>query len=97
MVHALSSVDPEKISNAQLFAILIAVRGEVSATRRENQSILEQMDSVKKEFKEYRESQKDMLETWSTARGVLKFIKFLAAIGIPITALAAIIGFRNAS
>ena len=94
MVHTLANVDPEKVSNAQLFAILIGVRAELIATRSEIQTTAEEIVKVQEEFCKYRQAQKEMMETWNTARGVLKFIKFLAAIGLPITVILTLLGLR---
>lgn len=95
MVDSLVHIDPEKVSNAQLLAILIAIRAQVAGVRHEVQSTDNKVAALKQELADYRKDQEDMVLTWKTARGVLIFIKFLAAIGLPVGAILALFASKT--
>lgn len=92
MPHFLAHIDPDKVTMGQLYAVILLMRNEQKDTLTKLQEATDEISDLKTEFSEYKESQKDMLETWSTARGVLKFIKLLAAIGLPVSAILALVG-----
>jgi hypothetical protein len=71
-------IDPDNVTMGQLYSLILQMRQEQKDTTRE-------LAEVRTEFKAYKDSQKDMLETWSTAKGVLSFLKLLAALGIGVT------------
>lgn len=48
-----------------------------------------ELDEVKEEIKAMRSDQKELLDAWRTATGLVKFVKLLAGIA---TALAVLIG-----
>lgn len=91
MVNSLSGIDPHKVTNAQLLNLLVAIRSDMRLMAAHIDAQNEELAAVKQQFKDYRDEQKDMLSTWTTAKGVLQFIKFLAAIGIPATAIIGIL------
>lgn len=68
-------IDPDNVTNGQLYGIILQMYQEQKDTNRE-------LAAVRDELAAYKASQKDMLETWSTAKGVLMFIKLLASLGI---------------
>lgn len=68
-------IDPDNVTNGQLYSIIMQMCEQQRDTNRE-------LTEVRNELAAYKASQKDMLETWSTAKGVLAFLKILAGLGI---------------
>lgn len=82
----LNRIDPDKATTAQLYPVLISLL-------QEQRTANEKLAKLQTAFEQYKTDQKDMLETWTTAKYVLGFIKLLAAIGLPISAVLAIFGY----
>lgn len=84
----LNRIDPDKATVAQLYPLLISILQEQRAT---NEKLVE----LQEEFEQYKADQKDMLATWTTAKYVLGFIKVLAAVGLPVSAILAFFGYAK--
>lgn len=84
----IGKIDPDNATAAQLYPLLVSMLHE-------QQTSNERLEELQRSFEQYKIDQKDMLATWTTAKYVLGFIKLLAAIGIPISAVLAIFGYTK--
>lgn len=66
-------IPPENISTQQLFMLLVSQNSRISI-------LLAQVSALT-------ESQREMVETWRTAKNVLRFIKMLGALGAAFLAV----------
>lgn len=80
----IDQLPPSRVTNTQLHTALIAIRLQQA-------QLIQEIKEVKQDLKDYKTEQKKMKQAWETASGVLGFLKILAAIGIPITAIWAFI------
>ena len=66
-------IPPETITTQQLFMLLVSQNSRISL-------LVSQVTALT-------ESQREMVETWKTAKNVLRFIKFLGAVGAAFLAI----------
>lgn len=76
-------VIPENITNQQIYVMLLSLHSQQAiSTKAINQVHYEQVRD--------RQERADMVETWKTAKNVLKFIYILGAIGGSILAMVGV-------
>lgn len=79
---------PENVTNGQLYAAIQAIaHTQNEQSRRTN----EQLGELRNDFEQYKNDHREMVETWTTAKGTMRFIKFLAVIGVPVGAIVAVV------
>lgn len=66
-------IPPDSISTQQLFMLLVSQNSRISL-------LVAQVTALT-------EAQREMVETWKTAKNVLRFIKFLGAVGAAFLAI----------
>lgn len=82
---------PENVTNGQLYAAIMTVASRQADHVREQEQTNKALQELQQDFEQYKKDHKDMVETWTTAKGTMKFIRFLAMIGVPLGAIWAII------
>ena len=82
---------PENVTNGQLYAAIMAVAAKQNEQAQKHEHTNERLTELSDNFEQYKRDHKEMVETWTTAKGTMKFIRFLAMIGLPIGALTALI------
>lgn len=74
------SVIPENISNQQIYVMLLSMHSQQSIT-------VKAVNQIARDQQLDRQERADMVETWKTAKNVLKFIYALGALGTAILAI----------
>lgn len=74
---AFNHIDPEQVSNGQLYSLMYAMHAQQLDASREVQQLREELVQHKRDMNE-------ISEAWKTTLGVLRFMKVLAAIGMPV-------------
>lgn len=80
---------PEQVTNGQLYAALMSVAHSVSDVSRKVDGVAAENMQLRREFEQYKTNTKGMLDTWTTARGTMAFIRWMAIIGFPVGGLIA--------
>lgn len=81
---------PENVTNGQLYAAIMAVAAKQNEQAQKHENTNERLTELSENFDQYKKDHKDMVETWTTAKGTMKFIRFLAMIGVPLGAIWAL-------
>lgn len=71
---------PENISTQQLYMLMLSMHAQQSV-------VVGAVNDAKREIQTLKAEQADMVETWKTAKGVLRFIKLLGVLGGSILAI----------
>lgn len=91
-----SQIPPENVTNGQLYAAIMAIASKQALQAEELARLREGFENHRKEYIEYRKDHKHMVDAWLAARGTVRFLKFLAYIGVPLgTVFAFLNGMFN--
>lgn len=81
---AFSHIDPENVSNGQLYSLLYSMRAQQIQSNLELERLRTSLEDHKKELKELKNA-------WDTATTMVKFVKFLGTVGLPVAGIIAIV------
>lgn len=82
---------PENVTNGQLYAAIMAVAAKQTEQAQKHEHTNERLTELSHNFEQYKKDHRDMVETWTTAKGTMRFIRFLAMVGLPVGALWALV------
>lgn len=82
--QAFNHIDPEQVSNGQLYSLMYAMHAQQLDNAKDMGLLRDELKSHKDELKSYKDEMKAIADAWKTTLALLKLIKLLAAIGIPI-------------
>lgn len=86
LAEAFSHIDPEKVTNGQIYSLLYSMRAQQIESNVKIEALTQELADHKKELKEIKVA-------WDTSQNVIKFVKFLGTIGLPVAGVLAIAKF----
>lgn len=79
-----SDQPPENVTNGQLYMAIMRL------SQKQNDAVGE-ITRLRKEYEDSKLQQKELVETWMAAKNTLRFLKFLAMIGLPLGTVMALV------
>lgn len=89
LAAAFSHIDPEKVTNGQIYSLLYSMRAQQI---QHNMQVAELREKIEKQEKNLA----DLKTAWDTGHNVIKFVKFLGTVGLPVAGVGAILKFIGA-